>query len=216
MDQEKDWAGGGVSSRGENLAAPAEGALEALRLGNVRFTSGQVRQPHRNADRRQEVTSGQSPFAVVLTCSDSRLPPEIIFDQGIGDLFVVRTAGHVLDDVALGSIEYAVKELNVPLILVLGHQRCTVVSAAVQGDQIASLAPRALDGIREALKPVVDRARAMQGDVLNNAIDENVRLTVDQLKTSEPVLAGEVEAGRLAIIGARYTLTSGIVSFFSG
>lgn len=216
MDLEKDWTGGGVSSRERVLTAPAEGALEALKLGNIRFTSGQVRQPNRNAGRRQAVTTGQSPFAVVVTCSDSRLPPEIIFDQGIGDLYVVRTAGHILDDVALGSVEFAVKELQIPLVLVLGHQRCAVVSAAVQGDQIADLAPRALDGVREALEPVIARARALQGDMLNNAIDENVRMTVESLRASEPVLAAEVQAGRLAVRGARYQLTSGIVSFFAG
>lgn len=113
----------------------AEEALQARREGNRRFATGQAIHPHQDAARREEVRPGQRPFAAILSCSDSRVPPEVIFDWGVGDLFVVRTAGHGVDDVALGSIEYAVEHLGVPLLVVLGHTRCGAVTAALHGDE---------------------------------------------------------------------------------
>jgi carbonic anhydrase len=191
--------------------APAEGALEALRMGNVRFTTGQMRHPNQDLARRSAVISGQSPFAAVLTCSDSRLPPELIFDQGVGDIFVVRTAGNVLDDIALGSVEYAVEHLQVPLVLILGHQKCGAVSAAVQATVEGGELPGYLADIAHALEPAVAQARTLQGDLLSNAIDANVLLTVERLRQCEPILAEAVRTGQVKIAGARYQLDSGKV-----
>ena len=111
----------------------SEQALQTLLDGNKRFVAGQARHPNQSSERLAEVTRGQRPIAIVVSCSDSRIPPEIVFDQGLGDIFVVRTAGHVLDDAALASIEYAAEHLHVPLAVALGHQDCGAVKAAVGG-----------------------------------------------------------------------------------
>ena len=195
----------------ESVSNPAaEAAFVALLEGNLRFANDQLQHPHQDAARRAEVLAGQSPFAVVVTCSDSRLPPEVIFDQGIGDVFVVRTAGNVLDDIALGSIEYAVEHLKTPLVLVLGHQSCGAVTAVAQGGELAGH----MADIAKEIEPAVAKAKGQPGDLVENAIDENIRAVVERLKTSEPILAGFVKSGALKIAGARYDLDSGKVTFF--
>jgi carbonic anhydrase len=142
--------------------------------------------------RRAEVLDGQAPFAVVITCSDSA-SLRIFFDQGIGDIFVIRTAGHVLDDVAVGSVEYAVEHFKVPLVLVIGHQKCGAVSAVASGGELSGH----LVGIGREIGPAVAKAKTMQGDLVANAIDENIRNTAGRLIASEPVLAESVKAGIL-------------------
>jgi carbonic anhydrase len=189
----------------------AQEALEALTEGNKRFLTGQPQHPRQDAARRGEVLDGQAPFAVVITCSDSRVPPEIFFDQGIGDIFVVRTAGNVLDDVALGSVEYAVEHLKVPLVLVVGHQKCGAVSAVASGGELSGH----LVDIGREIEPAVAKAKTMQGDLVANAIDENIRNTAGRLIASEPVLAEFVKASTLKIASARYDLDTGQVVFLS-
>jgi carbonic anhydrase len=191
-------------------ATPQE-ILAALADGNARFVSGAFVYPHQDAARRAEVVAGQSPFAAVLACSDSRLPPEVIFDLGIGDIFVVRTAGHVLDEIAVGSLEYAVEHLHVPLALVLGHQGCGAVRAAVKGEAL----PGHLAELTAGIQPAVEAARQESGDLVVNTVDAHIRLTVARLMAAEPVLSGAVQAGGLAVIGARYDLDSGKVTFFA-
>jgi carbonic anhydrase len=139
------------------------------------------------------------------------VPPELIFDQGVGDIFVVRTAGNVLDDIALGSVEYAVEHLHLPLLLVLGHQKCGTVSAAVKGGELPAETRRYLAGIVRELEPAVAQARTRQGDLLANAIDANILLTVERLRQCGPILAEAVQAGQLQVTGARYQLDSGKV-----
>lgn len=178
--------------------------------GNARFVSGNVTHPDQSAERRAETVSAQHPFAVIVGCSDSRVPPEIIFDQGIGDLFVVRTAGEVMDDASIGSIEYAVEHLNMPLVVVLGHDSCGAVKAAVDGGE----AQGRIAGLVEAIKPAVDEAKgeAKNGNqTLSLAIDNNIKNVVNELNSTDPILSKYVKEGKLKIIGAQYHLDSGRV-----
>jgi carbonic anhydrase len=186
-----------------------EEALRALREGNRRFAAGRAVHPHQDAARREEILPGQRPFAVILACSDSRVPPEIIFDQGLGDLFVVRTAGDVVDDVALGSIEYAVEHLGVPLVVVLGHTRCGAVTATLHGDEVSGH----IAAIVQAILPAVQEARRLPGDPLSNAIDAHIRHVVAYLRATSPILAEREHAGTLRIVGARYNLENGEVEW---
>lgn len=188
----------------------ADQALQKLMDGNARFVSGNVTHPDQSAERRAETVSAQHPFAVIVGCSDSRVPPEIIFDQGIGDLFVVRTAGDVMDDASIGSIEYAVEHLNVPLVVVLGHDSCGAVNAAVGGGEV----PGHIASLVEAIKPAVDEAKSQtknKNQTLSLAIDNNIGNIVNELNSSEPLLSAYVKEGKLKIIGARYHLDSGRV-----
>jgi len=187
-------------------------ALTQLQRGNERFVAGWPDHPNQSARRRREVSdSGQQPFAIILSCADSRVPPEIIFDQGLGDLFVIRVAGNVLDDIILGTIEYAVEHLRVPLIMVLGHDKCGAVTAAVQGVEVRNH----IQSLAEALRPAVESARTQEGDLISNAIDVNVQQAVLTLRASEPVLLGACAAGQLRIVGARYNLDTGEVKIIA-
>ncbi|HNQ78475.1 MAG TPA: carbonic anhydrase [Acidobacteriota bacterium] len=163
--------------------------------------------PGNSPERRAEIAKGQHPFAVVVGCSDSRVPPELLFDQGLGDLFVVRLAGNILSDEALGSIEYAVDHLNVRYLMVLGHQRCGAVEAAVKGGH----AEGQIGSLLRAVGPAVQKAGGMAGDRVENIVVANVGLIVDRLKTSPPILKDLVEKGELVIEGARYDLEEGTV-----
>jgi len=198
-----------VSASEEKSGISGEQALQMLMEGNARFASGDATHPDQSADRRSELISGQHPFAVVVGCSDSRIPPEVIFDQGLGDIFVIRTAGEVMDNVTLASIEYAVEHLNVPLVVVLGHDSCGAVTAVVNGGEV----PGHLDSLVNYIQPAVDEARATGSEeqLLNNSIDNNVKNIVEELSTSEPILSEAVEEGKLNVVGARYRLDSGMV-----
>jgi carbonic anhydrase len=188
--------------------APAiEEALTRLTEGNKRFSSGKASHPNQGIERRAEATKGQKPFAVVVGCSDSRIPPEIIFDQGIGDLFIIRVAGNVVDDIALGSIEYAAEHLGARLIVVLGHSKCGAVTATVQGGE----AHGHMGSIVKAIQPAVDKAKDRPGDLTDNSIRMNVQMVVQTIADSKPVLAPMVEAGSITVIGAYYDIGSGKV-----
>ena len=194
-----------------NEAVAGQTALQQLVAGNERWAEGHPLHPRQDIDRRTEVAGGQHPIAVVVGCSDSRVPPEIVFDQGLGDIFVVRVAGNVVDEQALGSIEYAVEHLHVHLIVVLGHEKCGAVQAAVAGGE----APGHIGSVVKAIEPAVEKARDEPGDLLDNAINENVLRVVEQIKTSEPILAHEVENDGLKVLGARYNLAPGTVQWLS-
>ena len=172
--------------------------------GNQRYMRNMLRHPNQSAESRQAVVKVQKPFAIVLGCSDSRVAPEIIFDQGIGDLFVVRVAGNVAGPLEVDSIEYAVSELGAGLLLVLGHEGCGAVSAVVKGqtEDIADVA--------DLIRPAVEMARKAPGDLLNNAIVANVHLVVARLKTV-PIIANLIQEGKLEVIGACYHLKTGKV-----
>lgn len=185
----------------------ADQALQKLKEGNERFAARKSIHPNQSEARRAEVTKGQRPFAVILGCADSRVPPEIIFDQGIGDLFILRVAGNIADEALLASMEYAVDHLGVPLILVLGHQKCGAVQAAVTGGE----AHGHLEYLMEALRPAVETARSRPGDLAENTIRANVERVVRELQNSEPLLAKAVKKGALKILGGRYDLETGRV-----
>lgn len=187
-------------------------ALTQLIRGNERFVAGWPDRPNQSARRRHELSdTGQQPFAIILACSDSRVPPEIIFDQGLGDLFIIRVAGNILSAEILGTIEYAVEHLHVPLIMVLGHDQCGAVTAAVEGEEMRNH----IQSLVEALRPAVAAAKTQGGNVISNAIDANVQQAVAALRESEPVLSPACAAGHVQIIGARYNLDTGEVKIIA-
>ena len=193
----------------------AETARQRLIDGNRRYVAGRhLRIDH--SPRREATAPKQTPFAIILGCSDSRVPPEILFDQGLGDLFTIRVAGNIAGDLAIGSMEYAVEHFAVPLIVVLGHERCGAVTATVTAVSSGVMPPPHLDSLVTAIRPAVDASKTMQGDAVENAIVTHVRRTVDALNASGPVLADAVGSGRLKIVGAEYHLASGHVDFLDG
>jgi carbonic anhydrase len=184
-------------------------ALSRLVAGNQRFVANKSTHPHEDLARRHDLAGSQHPFAVVLSCSDSRLPPELVFDQGLGDLFVIRVAGNITDAAVVGSIEYAVEHLKTPLILVLGHEKCGAVTAAMSGgaetrDHIQALV--------DAIAPVVAEAKKDPRDPLDAAVRLNVKKVVGELAGSEPILGHEAKEGRIRIVGAYYSLDTGAVT----
>ena len=192
--------------------APAE-AIAKLKEGNARNTSGNMQHPGQTTERRAELTKSQHPFAIILSCSDSRVPPEIVFDQGLGDLFIVRVAGNVLNDEGLGSIEYGVEILGARLIVVLGHQSCGAVDAAMKTVAAKGKAPGHIQSLVTAIKPVIDSTP--KGD-LDTTIKANVKHVVDALRSSTPILKARVESGDVQVMGGYYTLDTGAVTFLEG
>jgi carbonic anhydrase len=188
----------------------ADESLKQLMDGNRRYISRRLTHPHQTGIRIREISASQYPFAVVLGCSDSRVAPEILFDQGLGDLFVIRVAGNILDDAVLGSIEYAAEHLKVPLVMVLGHERCGAVQASLGHGKVTGH----LSSLVSAIRPVVERVKEQSGDPLENAVRANVKMVVEQIKTS-PVLAELVEAGKLRVVGSRYDLDQGAVEIIA-
>jgi carbonic anhydrase len=187
----------------------ADEALKLLLAGNQRFVAGSLKSVTQDelAQRRAELAQGQKPFAIVVCCSDSRVGPEIVFDQELGNVFVVRTAGEVLDAAGIGSIEYAVAHLGSPLLVVLGHEHCGAVAAAVADAK----EPGQIASIVKAIRPAVARTRAEPGDPLENAVRANVQDVAAQLRRMGPVISAAVKSGRLKVTGAVCSLTSGKV-----
>lgn len=192
-------------------ASPAE-AKELLVQGNKRFVSGRSQHPRSDEHRRAELATSQHPFAVVLACADSRTGPELVFDQGLGDLFVVREAGNVLDDHTLGSIEYAAEHLHSPLIVVLGHERCGAVAAARDTIAARGRAEGHIGSLVDAIRPAVEATAGQDADATCKA---NIRNVVNALKTSKPLLEHLIEKGELEVVGAQYDLDTGEVTFLS-
>src|SRR5881275_593531 len=191
------------------IVAPAEG-ISRLKEGNGRYTIGNLQHPGQTTQRRAELAKSQHPFAIIVSCSDSRVQPEIVFDQGLGDLFVLRVAGNVIDDHGLGSIEYAVDHLGVRLIVVLGHQRCGAVQAAKETIAAKGKAPGHIESLVTAIKPAVE---ATAKDDLDATIKANVKNVVQTLRSSTPILKAEVDSGKIQVIGGYYSLDTGAVTF---
>jgi len=218
------------------VVSPAE-AIARLKEGNSRFTAGNAQHPHESSDertymatnsyenagmiflgmtaeqaakRRTELTKSQHPFATIVSCSDSRVPPEIVFDEGLGDLFVVRVAGNVIDDHSVGSIEYSVDHLAVRLIVVLGHQRCGAVKAAKETIAAKGKAPGHIESLVKAIRPAVEAT--VNGDV-EATTEANVKNVVQALRTSTPILKSKVDSGEVRVIGGYYSLDTGSVTF---
>lgn len=181
-----------------------ETPLQRLMEGNRRFTEEKSLYPDRTAERRHETKALQEPFAAILGCSDSRVPPEILFDQGIGDLFIVRVAGNIVGPVEQDSIEYSVLQLHASLILVLGHENCGAVKAVLQGKT------KDIEAVAELIQPAVDKVKNLSGDRLEEAIKTNVRLVVDQLEKS-PIFRDLIAKKKLTVAGGYYDFHTGKV-----
>lgn len=194
------------------LAEPAPSKdWQRLLDGNTRFLSGKAEHPHQNQARIAETANGQKPFAIVVGCADSRTSPELLFDQGLGDLFVVRLAGNIVDDAALGSVEFAVAKLGARLIVVLGHEKCGAVSAAVDAVKGAAAPPGHIGAVVDAIKPAAASVHGHEGDEVDNAVKANVGHVVERLKQVSPVLKPYLDRGELTVVGARYDLDQGKV-----
>lgn len=187
-----------------------DAALQKLMEGNQRFVQHQPQYPDQSALRLQEVAQAQHPFATILSCADSRVPAEIVFDQGIGDIFDVRIAGNIATPEAIGSIEYAVVLLGSPLLMVMGHERCGAVTAAVQNESLLG----DIGTFVKAIKPVVKKVESQPGDAVENAVVANVQYQIERLKRSQ-LLTKQVESGKLKIVGGRYDLDTGRVNIIT-
>src|SRR4051794_6614328 len=213
---------------GKKTDLTADQALQLLKDGNRKFVADnpdpaaiQGRDPRLGRERRLEIAEGQTPFAVLVSCSDSRVPPEPLFGRGLGELFIVRNAGNTIDTTALGSLQYAVAELGVPLVLVMGHQRCGAVDAALSVVEKNTTFPGSIGQMLEPIVPAALQAKsaapanASRNDVVDMAVRENVKRVVTRLRTSsEPILLDPLKAGKLKVVGARYSLDDGSVDFF--
>jgi carbonic anhydrase len=205
---------------GANPAPPGmtpDKALELLKRGNRDFLAGRGAAPDPDGRRRLEIAKAQYPFAVLVSCSDSRVPPELLFGRGLGELFIIRNAGNTVDTVAMGSLEYAVAELKVPLVVVMGHERCGAVAAAVSVVEQGTTFPGSIGRMVEPIVPAVLEARRKSAgaDLLDMSVRENVRRTVARLREfSEPMVLDRLKAGKLRVVGARYDLDDGRVDFF--
>jgi carbonic anhydrase len=187
-------------------SVPPDEAVKRLKEGNERFAKSNVIGEKPVAARRTETAKGQNPFAIVVGCADSRTAPEIVFDQTIGDLFVVRAAGNLVDDYALGSIEYAVEHLGARLIVVLGHERCGAVTAALAGDS----APGHINSLVRDIQPAVAASKGKEGDAVANAIHANDSLVATKIRTQAQL--GEL-ASQVKIVEAYYDLDTGKVEW---
>lgn len=193
-----------------SLSLSPDTALQRLMEGNQRFVQHQPQYPDQSQARLQEVAQAQHPFATILSCADSRVPAEIIFDQGIGDIFDVRIAGNIATPEVIGSIEYAVALLNTPLLMVLGHERCGAVTAAVQNEPL----PGDISTFVKAIKPVVAKVKYQPGNTVDNAVIANVHYQIQRLKRS-PLLSERLQSGKLKIVGGRYDLDTGSVGIIT-
>ena len=192
-------------------------ALARLKQGNADFLADATVPPI-DHDRRMELAQAQAPFAVLVGCSDSRVSPTLLFGAGLGEVFVVRNAGNSIDDLALGSIEYGVLVLAAPLIVVLGHQRCGAVEAAVAAVRDGTVFPGSIGKVIEPVLPAVRSAEELGPEDheawVDAAIRENVRRIVERLRHSEPSFGEALQSGQLRIVGAEYSLDDGAVDFF--
>src|ERR1043166_5140853 len=224
------------TDRDRPMISPTE-AISRLKEGNGRFIAGNVQHPHETTDerafiaknsyenpdaislgmtseqaakRRTELTKSQHPYAIILSCSDSRVPPEIVVDEGLGDLFIVRVAGNVLNDEGLGSIEYGVEVLGARLIVVLGHQSCGAVDASMKTVAAKGKAPGHIQSLVTAIKPVINSNPKADLETMTKA---NAKHVVDALRSSVPILKARVDSGDVQVVGGYYTLDTGAVTF---
>jgi carbonic anhydrase len=192
----------------------ADEALRRLIDGNARFVADINHRPRRGAELRRQLAGEQHPFAVILGCADSRVPPEILFDEGLGDLFVVRNAGNIIDATTLASIEYGVAHLGVPLVMVLGHERCGVLTTAVavarDDEDVQGHLWALLDAVRPALEDN-DRDGADREEAIDRAVCAHVRNQVERLRRADPIVSRAVKAGTTRVVGARYDIDRGQV-----
>ena len=217
-------AGLALSGGALNAAEPAPKADEILKKlleGNERFVAGKdsAAAAQRSPDRREKLAEGQNPFAIIVTCADSRVAPELLFDQGLGDLFIIRVAGNVVSGagaVVKGSIEYGVGVLGSPLVMVLGHSKCGAVKAVLKYLDDGKAAPGSIGELVRVIKPAVAAVKDKPGDKVENAINANVLSGVKTLKNLEPIIAPAVKDGKVKVVGATYDLRTGKVKLLDG
>lgn len=210
-----------LAAKGAKTNMTPEEALKTLKEGNAKYLTDSPVPPAQGRERRLEIARGQQPFAVLVSCSDSRVPPELLFGRGLGELFIVRNAGNTVDTVAMGSIQYAVAELGVPLVVVMGHERCGAVDAALTVVEKNTTFPGSIGQMIEPIVPAVLAARAAnegkkqdRDALLDAAVRQNVLRVVNRLRTAEAILTEPLAKKRLMIVGARYDLDDGKVDFF--
>jgi carbonic anhydrase len=184
-----------------------DAALKQLMAGNQRFVAQKRKSPNQDVVRLNEVAKGQKPYAAILGCADSRVPSEIVFDQGLGDLFVCRVAGNVATPEEIGSLEFGTAVLGTKVIIVMGHERCGAVEATIKGAAV----PGQIGSLLDAIRPSLSQAKGLPGDPLENACKANVTYQISKLKAS-PVLKDLITAGKLKIVGGYYDLDTGTVS----
>lgn len=190
-------------------------ALKRLVDGNRAFLADRSGPMRQNTDRRLALTTSQEPFVAYVSCSDSRVPPELLFGRGLGEMFIIRNAGNTVDTVALGSIEYAVAVLGVPLVVVMGHQSCGAVKAALDVVDDNAVFPGVIGRMIEPIIPAVLQSRGKSGDKLENAVRANVSRVVRLLRTAtDPIMLAPQAEGRLRVVGAYYSFETGAVDFF--
>ena len=190
--------------------------LAKLIEGNKRFAKGDTTSPRRKPEDFAPLAEGQAPVAIIVGCADSRVSPELVFDQGVGDLFVVRVAGNVVSNAGApvkGSIEFAVAELGARLIIVLGHEACGAVKAAVDHIDKNDTLPGAIRELVDLIRPAAASVKGKPGDKLENAIKANVAIGVERIKTLDPILSGFFKKGEIKVVGAVYELRTGLVKF---
>ena len=191
-------------------------AWRRMREGNERFVAGESSHPNQDASRRSSLVENQHPFAVIFGCSDSRLAAEIIFDLGLGDAFVVRTAGQVIDDAVLGSLEYSISVLGVPLIAILGHDSCGAVSATKTAVETGQMPAGFIRDLVERITPSVLTSLRNDEHEVNDMVVEHVKQTSQRLVDSSRVISAAIEEGRAAVIGLSYSLAEGRANVVSG
>jgi carbonic anhydrase len=214
-------AGLGLATPGPAAGQPNAGrkpdaVLAQLIDGNQRFVKGELAHPRRRPEDFAPLAEGQAPLAIIVGCADSRVSPELIFDQGVGDLFVVRVAGNIVSGAGpsvKGSIEFAVAELGAGLIVVLGHGACGAVKAAIEHIDSNDVLPGSIRELVDLIRPAAAAVRGKPGDKLDNAIKANVEQGVERLKSLDPILSGLVKKGELKVVGAVYELRTGLVKF---
>ncbi len=203
----------GETPKPQNVLSPDE-AWARLKKGNERYVNGTMKR-HDFETEREALAGGQNPFAGILSCADSRIAPEFAFDSGRGDLFVVRVAGNFADRNGIASFEYAVKFLGTTLLVVLGHDKCGAVDATIKTVKDGAQLPGHLPELVDHIVPAVKSAMTQPGDLLANAIRENVLLNVDKLKSATPILSDSVSSGQLKVVGGIYKLATGHVEWVS-
>lgn len=207
------WAAGPASA-----GPSADEVLQRLREGNERFVKGATVSPRRSPEDFRALAAGQRPLAVIVGCADSRVPPEILFDQGVGDLFVVRVAGNVIGGAGAfvkGSVEYGIAELGISLVMVLGHSQCGAIKAAIKHLDDKDALPGSIGPLVNSIRPAVVKAKSRPGDPLDNAIRVNVEIGVGQLRSLPPIVGPAVQRGAVKVVGGVYELSTGSVGLIA-
>jgi carbonic anhydrase len=201
---------------GNTTTLTADQALEKLKAGNARYVANPQLCVADLTNNRSTVAKGQAPWASFVSCADSRVPPELLFGGvGLGELFVSRNAGNMVDTATMGTLEYGAEHLGVPLIVVLGHERCGAVAAAVEVFKTGAKLPGSIGPMVKPIVPAVKAISKKEGDMVDNAVRENARMTAEKIKTQSPIIAHLIKAGKVKVVAARYDLDDGKVEFFA-